>query len=64
MAANAPMLTKRAMVEGNPARGILPSGQVAGLIEDRPTVQELVDRIGAEAQERLDALCALREPRD
>ena len=49
MSANAPMLTRRAMVEGNPKRGILPSGQVAGLIDDRPTVQELVDRIEREA---------------
>jgi NAD(P)H-dependent flavin oxidoreductase YrpB (nitropropane dioxygenase family) len=64
MAANAPMLTRRAMVEGNPARGILPSGQVAGLIDDRPSVQELLDRVRAEAEECLDALCALRGTSD
>ena len=60
MAANAPMLAKRAMVDGDPKRGYLPSGQVAGLIEDWPPVAELVDRIRAEAVSRLDALAAVR----
>ena len=60
MAANAPMLAKRAMVDGDPKRGYLPSGQVAGLIDDWPPVAELVDRIRAEAVSRLDALAAVR----
>jgi len=60
LAANAPMLAKKAMVDGDPKRGYLPSGQVAGLIDDRPTVAELVDRIRVEAVSRLDALAALR----
>ena len=60
MSANAPMLTKRAMVDGNPVRGILPSGMVAGVIDDWPPVAEVVDAIRAEAEARLDALCALR----
>jgi len=60
MAANAPMLARKAMVEGDPTRGYLPSGQVAGLIEDRPTVAELIDRIRVEAVGRLEALAALR----
>ncbi|MEZ4218496.1 MAG: nitronate monooxygenase [Myxococcota bacterium] len=64
MAANAPMLAKRAMVDGDPKRGYLPSGQVAGLIEDRPTVAELMDRIRREALARLDALAALRAQGD
>ncbi len=56
MAANAPVLIRRAMVEGAPDEGVLPSGQVAGLLRDRPAVQELVERIVAEASQRLSAL--------
>ena len=56
MAANAPILIKRAMVEGHPSVGVLPSGQVAGVIDDRPTCAELIERIMAEADERLAAL--------
>jgi NAD(P)H-dependent flavin oxidoreductase YrpB (nitropropane dioxygenase family) len=63
LAANAPMLAKKAMVEGDPKRGYLPSGQVAGLIDDRPSVAELIDRIRNEALVRLDALAALTPPR-
>ena len=62
MAANAPMLAKRAMVDGDPVHGYLPSGQVAGLIDDRPSVAELMGRLRAEAEARLDALDALRAP--
>jgi nitronate monooxygenase len=56
MAANAPILIRRAMVEGHPDQGVLPSGQVAGLLRDRPSVKELVERIVLEASERLAAL--------
>ncbi len=56
MAANAPILIRRAMVEGHPDQGVLPSGQVAGLLRDRPSVKELIERIVAEASERLAAL--------
>lgn len=56
MAANAPIFIKRAMVEGHPAEGVLPSGQVAGVIRDLPTCQELVARIVEEAESRLAAL--------
>jgi nitronate monooxygenase len=56
MAANAPIFIKRAMVEGHPAEGVLPSGQVAGLIDDLPTCKELVERIMAEAERTLAAL--------
>jgi NAD(P)H-dependent flavin oxidoreductase YrpB (nitropropane dioxygenase family) len=59
MAANAPILIQRAMVEGHPSEGVLPSGQVAGLITDLPTCGELVSTIVAEAEKRLAALgCA------
>ncbi|HZP13599.1 MAG TPA: nitronate monooxygenase [Nevskiaceae bacterium] len=58
MAANAPMLIQRAMVEGKPDEGVLPSGQVAAVIDDLPTVAELIARIVAEADERLASLPA------
>jgi NAD(P)H-dependent flavin oxidoreductase YrpB (nitropropane dioxygenase family) len=58
MAANAPMLIQRAMVEGRPDEGVLPSGQVAAVIDDLPTVAELIGRIVAEADERLASLPA------
>jgi len=56
MAANAPILIRRAMVEGHPDEGVLPSGEVAGLLRDRPSVKDLVDHIVTEASERLAAL--------
>ena len=36
MSANAPMIIQKAMVDGDPARGVLPSGQVAGVIDELP----------------------------
>jgi len=56
MAANAPMLAKKAMSDGDPVNGYLPSGTVAGVIEDLPTCAELVDRIMREAEQTLAAL--------
>ena len=50
MAANAPMLAKTAMTDGDPVKGYLPSGSVAGVIDDRPTCAELVSRIVGEAE--------------
>lgn len=56
MAANAPMLTRATMVEGRLDTGILPTGQVTGLIESLPTVAELIDSIVEEAAATLDRL--------
>jgi NAD(P)H-dependent flavin oxidoreductase YrpB (nitropropane dioxygenase family) len=56
MAANSPMLIQRAMVEGRPAEGVLPSGQVVGLIDDLPSCADLISRIVTEAEERLAVL--------
>lgn len=56
MAANAPMLTRAGLVEGRLEAGILPAGQVTGVIEELPTVAELVARIVAEAGEVLGRL--------
>jgi NAD(P)H-dependent flavin oxidoreductase YrpB (nitropropane dioxygenase family) len=49
MAANTPMLLKAAMVDGRPDLGVMASGQVVGLIDDLPTVAQLVERIMVEA---------------
>ena len=56
MAANAPMLTRASMVEGRPEVGILPTGQGVGVIEELPTVAELIARIMAEADATLGRL--------
>ncbi|WP_043767847.1 NAD(P)H-dependent flavin oxidoreductase [Algiphilus aromaticivorans] len=55
-AANAPVLIQRAMVEGHPDEGVLPSGQVASVLDDLPPVVELIDHIMAEATARIDAM--------
>lgn len=49
MAANTPMLLRAAMVDGRPDLGVMSSGQVVGVIEDLPSVAELVSRIMQEA---------------
>jgi NAD(P)H-dependent flavin oxidoreductase YrpB (nitropropane dioxygenase family) len=49
MAANAPMMTKAALVDGRLDAGILPTGQVAGLIDSVPTVAQVIDDIVTEA---------------
>ena len=56
MAANAPMMTKAALVDGRPDAGILPTGQGVGEIEDLPSVAELVERIMKEATDTLARL--------
>ncbi|TAM12613.1 MAG: nitronate monooxygenase [Nevskiaceae bacterium] len=58
MAANAPMLIQRAMVEGRPDEGVLPSGQAAAVIDDLPSCEELIHGIIAQAVELLDAVAA------
>ncbi len=61
MAANAPMLARRAMTEGDPIGGYLPSGTVAGVIDDRPTCAELIERIMREAEATLARLAPAQE---
>jgi NAD(P)H-dependent flavin oxidoreductase YrpB (nitropropane dioxygenase family) len=56
MAANAPMLARRAMLDGDPVNGYLPGGTVAGVIDDRPSCEELIRRIVDEAERTLEAL--------
>lgn len=56
LAANAPMMTRAAMVGGEPEVGILPTGQVVGAIDDLPSVAELLERIAADATSTLERL--------
>ena len=56
MAANAPMMTKAALVDGRTDVGVLPTGQVVGVIDELPTVAELIGRIVTEADAVLDRL--------
>ena len=44
------------MIEGDPVEGVLPSGTVAGVINDRPSCAELIERIIHEAERTLAAL--------
>ncbi len=62
MSANAPMIIQKAMVEGQPANGVLPSGQVAGVIDELLTCEDLIQAIVAEAEQRLSVLAARANP--
>ena len=56
LAANTPMLLRAGLVEGRLDAGVLSSGQAAGVIDDLPTVAELVGRIMTEAEQTLKHL--------
>jgi NAD(P)H-dependent flavin oxidoreductase YrpB (nitropropane dioxygenase family) len=56
MAANAPMMTRAAMVEGRPEVGILPTGQVLGVIDELPEVAQVIAGIVRQAEETLARL--------
>ncbi|MEI8392325.1 MAG: nitronate monooxygenase family protein [Actinomycetes bacterium] len=45
MAANTPMLLKTSLVDGKTESGVMASGQVVGVIDDLPTVNDLIDSI-------------------
>ena len=53
---------RKAMEDGDPDGGIWSAGQVQGLIDDIPTVKELIDRIVADAEtiikERMNSMLA------
>ena len=59
MAANAPMLLQRSMVEGKPAEGVMSAGQVAALIGRLQSCQEVIEGIIGQARARRDALMAI-----
>ena len=48
MSANSPAIIQKAMVEGSPDDGAMPSGQIAGLISNLPTCRALIDEIMSE----------------
>jgi NAD(P)H-dependent flavin oxidoreductase YrpB (nitropropane dioxygenase family) len=56
LAANAPVMTKAALIDGRTDVGILPTGQVVGLIEKIPTVAEIVSGMIEQANAVLDRL--------
>ncbi|MEH6585306.1 MAG: nitronate monooxygenase [Halioglobus sp.] len=56
MSANAPMIIQKAMVDGYPAQGVLPSGQVAGVIDELLTCEVLINSIAQEAEKSLARL--------
>ena len=56
MAANAPMLLQRSMVQGNPAEGVMSAGQVAALIPRLDSCESVISGIVRQALERRDAL--------
>lgn len=57
MAANAPMVIQKAMVEGRPEQGVLPAGQIAASIDSLPGCAELIATIVAQAEQCLAGLC-------
>ncbi len=56
MAPNLPTLVQRGVVAGDPDRGLLPSGQVAAVIDELESCADLIARIMREAEDRLEAL--------
>jgi NAD(P)H-dependent flavin oxidoreductase YrpB (nitropropane dioxygenase family) len=58
MAANAPMLYRTALVDGNAELGVMATGQVVGLIDDLPSCAELIGRIMIDATKVLTELGA------
>ncbi len=62
MSANAPMIIQRAMVDGMPDEGVLPSGQVAGTIDRLLSCEEIISTIVAEAEQRLRELAVRVSP--
>jgi NAD(P)H-dependent flavin oxidoreductase YrpB (nitropropane dioxygenase family) len=58
MAANAPVMTRAALVDGRTDVGVLPTGQVVGVIEALPAVADIIGDIVAEATAVLHRLGA------
>jgi NAD(P)H-dependent flavin oxidoreductase YrpB (nitropropane dioxygenase family) len=58
MAANAPVMTKAALVEGRTDVGVLPTGQVVGVLDALPPVAEIIGGIMAEADAQLRRLAS------
>lgn len=56
MAASAPMLIQRAVVEGDAEGGLMATGLVAGRLTDLPACAELLNQIESDARARIAAL--------
>ena len=56
MAANTPMLLRAGLVEGRTDAGVLASGQVVGMLDDLPSVAELIAGIVAQAEKIIAGL--------
>jgi NAD(P)H-dependent flavin oxidoreductase YrpB (nitropropane dioxygenase family) len=56
MAATAPVLIQRAVVDGRPDEGVMATGVVGGRIADLPTCRDLVETIAKDARQRIAAL--------
>jgi nitronate monooxygenase len=59
MAANAPVLLERSMIDGKPAEGVMSSGQVAAVIGQLSSCQDVIDGIVRQALERVALLSTL-----
>jgi NAD(P)H-dependent flavin oxidoreductase YrpB (nitropropane dioxygenase family) len=59
MAANTPMLLRRAMVDGHPDDGVMSGGVVLGILDDLPTCEDILQRIVTQANEILDRFAKL-----
>lgn len=56
MAANAPILLQKSMIEGKPSEGVMSSGQVAALIGKLDSAEDVINGIVQVAQERIEAI--------
>lgn len=56
LAANAPMMVRSTMVHGDIDGGVLPAGQAVGLIDDLPSIDDLVTEIVADARTTIERL--------
>ncbi len=54
------MLLRAAMVEGRTDLGLMPAGQVAGLIEDLPSCAELIAAIVRDAEAGVARIATFR----
>jgi NAD(P)H-dependent flavin oxidoreductase YrpB (nitropropane dioxygenase family) len=61
MAANTPMLLRAGLVEGRTDAGVLAAGQVTGLLDSIPSVEEVLEGIVKQAQHIMGQFDELRE---
>ncbi|WP_137814760.1 NAD(P)H-dependent flavin oxidoreductase [Gandjariella thermophila] len=59
MAANTPMLLRAGLVEGRTDAGVLAAGQVVGVIDDLPTVAEVIAGVVEQATETIQRMGGL-----